>query len=77
MLYRRLEMDHRIRFEPDAAALDGSWRRLGLQVFGGQQHWTDAYLAAFAQVRGWTVVTFDRNFERLEGTGVDAIVLGR
>ena len=36
--------------------------------------WTDAYLAAVARAGGWRLVSFDRDFARLDG--LDLLLLG-
>jgi predicted nucleic acid-binding protein len=36
----------------------------------GTNLWTDAYLAAFALISGFTFVTFDRGIERSKNTAV-------
>ena len=65
-IYERLEQDRRIRFAvDDAPGVPAAWKRFSLGPLVGRNPWTDAYLAAFAAVRGWQVVTFDRDFRRL------------
>lgn len=39
-----------------------------------QSLWTDAYLAALAKSRGWTLVTFDRGFGQFRG--LEWVMLG-
>jgi hypothetical protein len=52
----------RVIFLPERTELSEQWRRLGGQISGGPNVWTDAYLAAFAVHAIATVVTLDRKF---------------
>jgi hypothetical protein len=48
--------------EPDN--IDVVWREETEYVRSGSNFWTDAYLAAFARLTGYTLVTFDRGFSK-------------
>lgn len=64
-LWRRMQQDERIRFAPaEPSGLDASFERFTAGQAFSPRLWTDAYLAAFAQAGGLTVVTFDRGFRR-------------
>jgi len=51
-------------FASEPALLETAWRSVTWDLRGdtkaGPNLWTDAYLAAFAQISGFTFVTFDR-----------------
>jgi toxin-antitoxin system PIN domain toxin len=47
----------------EPAGIETMWRELTTTGRTGSSFWTDAYLAAFAQAAGYTLVTFDRGFE--------------
>jgi predicted nucleic acid-binding protein len=61
--FDRLRADRRLVFatEPD---LELAWRQLMTQPGVGPSSWTDAYLAACADVHSYSLVTFDTGFER-------------
>ena len=48
--------------EAEPNGLDAAWKKMTPTRSKGSNFWTDAYLAAFAQVTGYPVVTFDRGF---------------
>ena len=76
-LYEELERDRRVRFaSEDDTALPVHWKRFSLGPLSGRNQWTDAYLAAFAEVRGWSVATFDRDFKKLQRMGSSVEYLG-
>lgn len=56
--------DDRIGFAAEPPGLRQAWRQLTRTHDTGTNFWTDTYLAAFAEVSGYTVVTFDRGFAR-------------
>ena len=67
--YDSLMEDDRISFEsePRPAALGYPFRELTLRHNSRTGSWTDAYLAAFAEVADLTLVTFDRGLKRMAG----------
>jgi uncharacterized protein len=63
-LLEQLGQDDRILFAPEPPALDRTWRQMTAGHKSGANFWTDTYLAAFAQVTDYTLVTFDRGFKK-------------
>jgi toxin-antitoxin system PIN domain toxin len=63
-VYERLWRETGARFAPEPFGLEATWRAATRHVASGPNFWTDAYLAAFAEAGGYTVVTFDRGFGR-------------
>lgn len=74
-LYEQLVRDRRVLFTPDDQQLGPTWKQYSVGPLGGRKLWTDAYLAAFAAVRDWRIVTFDRDFLRLGPLGPEVVVL--
>ena len=74
-IYERLSRDHRVFFSPEQPELEKVWKQYSLSVLSGINLWTDAYLAAFAKVRSWNLVTFDKDFRRLKTSGFEATIL--
>jgi toxin-antitoxin system PIN domain toxin len=64
--YDSFLQDERVSFHPEAdpEQMESAFRRLTIRGSFSQQ-WPDAYLAAFAQVAGLTLVTFDRGLRRM------------
>jgi toxin-antitoxin system PIN domain toxin len=60
--YDAWRTDDRVVFLSEQANFTEHWRRLGSQITGGANAWTDAYLATFAAHVDLTVVTLDRQF---------------
>lgn len=58
--YRTILADERIQFAPEPFALEQRWRNLTTRDHSAPKIWTDAYLAAFANVGDVRVVTLDR-----------------
>jgi toxin-antitoxin system PIN domain toxin len=56
--------DSRILYAAEPQGLEASWRVLTRPRAPGANFWTDAYLAAFASAGGYTLVTFDKGFQR-------------
>ena len=73
--YDHLTADSRIVFhsEPELQELEKKFRALTTSSRSSAQQWPDAYLAAFAEVAGLTLVTFDRALSKLSD---DALLLG-
>ncbi len=57
--------------EPDQ--VDKTWRGFTLAIKVSSSSWTDAYLAAFAQASGYTLVSFDRGMSRFRKTSVQIL----
>jgi len=62
--FEQLRADRRLDFATESDRLDAVWRPLMTQAGVGPSSWTDAYLAAFAEANSYSLVTFDRGFER-------------
>jgi toxin-antitoxin system PIN domain toxin len=62
--FGQLRADRRLAFAAESDRLDFVWRQLMTQAGVGPSSWTDAYLAAFAEANAYSLVTFDRGFER-------------
>jgi uncharacterized protein len=67
--YDLLLSDERVsfHFEPDPRQLESALRRLTSNRGTSTPQWPDAYLAAFAEVAGLWLTTFDRALARLAG----------
>jgi hypothetical protein len=68
-VYEALSRDDRVAFLQELPGVDNEWRRLTQRASAATNTWTDAYLAAFALIRGLRIVSFDGGFKRLLGTG--------
>lgn len=62
--------DARFTFAGEPPGLETAVRRWTADRQAATKVWTDAYLAAFAQAAGVSLVTFDRGFRRYEGLNV-------
>lgn len=60
----QLEQDDHILFASEPPGIDAAWRHVAGGAKTGANFWTDAYLAAFAQTAGYTLVTFDKGFRK-------------
>ena len=71
-IYDALLDDPRVQFcaESDSDEIEHRFRSLSATNLPAPQQWPDAYLAAFAQAAGLTLVTFDRGLGRLAGDDV-------
>jgi toxin-antitoxin system PIN domain toxin len=61
--YQALRQDSRVAFAGEPIGLESTWMRL-MNESGSGHAWTDAYLAAFALGHQYTLVSFDRGFQR-------------
>jgi hypothetical protein len=67
-LWRRLLEDERMHFAPtEPLGLDTAFERFTSGRTFTPKLWTDAYLSAYAQTSGLTLVTFDGGFRQFEG----------
>lgn len=73
-VYDEWRTDDRVVFLPERVDFRELWRRLGGQISGGPNAWTDAYPAAFAVHSTATVVTLDRNFPPLGKAEIKLLV---
>ena len=69
-VYGTLCDDDRVKYAKEPPHLEDRWREAARQFGPGPNFWTDAYLAAFAEVGDYTIVTFDRGFGRHRGVDV-------
>ena len=74
-VYDSFRMDSRVAFVSEPPGLETAWRALTRHPHSGPNYWTDSYLAAFASLAGYGVVTFDRALAR--HTGIEVRVLAR
>jgi toxin-antitoxin system PIN domain toxin len=73
-LWRRLLEDERVRFTPtEPPGLDAAFERFTSGRAFTPRLWTDAYLAAYAQTSGLTLVTFDQGFHQFNGLACHVI----
>lgn len=63
-LLDQLMQDERIIFVTEPSGLEERWRQKAALPKRSANVWTDTYLAAFAEVSGHTLVSFDRDFRR-------------
>jgi toxin-antitoxin system PIN domain toxin len=65
--YRRWFEDSRIEFhrEPEVPEFESLFEQWSSRPRPSPKLWADAYLAAFARAAGLTLVTFDRDFQRM------------
>ena len=64
----RIRRNRNIVFVREPPGIEDAWRGLTPNRTGGNNFWTDAYLAAFAEIGGFTLVTFDQGFTRFKNT---------
>ena len=69
-VYASLCDDDRVQYAEEPPYLEDGWREAAMHLGTGPNFWTDAYLAAFAETGGYTIVTFDRGFLRHRGVDV-------
>ena len=62
--FGQLRADRRLVFATEPDHIESAWRQLMTETGIGPSSWTDAYLAAFAKARSYSLVTFDTGFER-------------
>lgn len=66
-LYDLFLSDPRVAFVREPSGLDVAWRLYAKGNQPAYKVWNDSYLATFAFVKQWTVVTFDRGFQAYSG----------
>jgi toxin-antitoxin system PIN domain toxin len=69
-LFDRLYDQAKAIFEPEPEQLEAEWRGFTRTSKPESNLWTDAYLAAFAEATGNTLVTFDRGVSRFKNVRV-------
>lgn len=65
-LYDDIMADSRVSFAPEPVGLEVEWRGLTNSHRPSTHLWNDAYLAAFAVVGGYELVTLDRGFAQFK-----------
>lgn len=70
-IYDLLLQDERVSFqeESDAGGVESVMRKLTSARYSSSKQWPDAYLVAFAQTAGLTLVTFDHGVRQMAGGG--------
>ena len=71
--YNSMRADRRIGYLAEPSGLTETWDMPAAGRLGSSNVWTDAYLCAFAQAAGLTLVTFDRRIHA--AGGLDCLVL--
>jgi hypothetical protein len=72
-VYAALSRDERVTFLNELPGIEEEWRKLTQGITSSTNTWTDAYLAAFAIIRGIKIVSFDGGLKKLGG--VDTLIL--
>lgn len=62
--YERLLNDPRVAYCEEPIGLEAVWKSLTQRQSFSPKIWSDAYLAAFAQLGGLQIVTFDNGFSQ-------------
>lgn len=73
--YHRWFEDNRIGFhaEPESTSFERLFQALGTRSRPSTKLWADAYLAAFAQTTGLTLVTFDQGLRAMTSTSLQVL----
>jgi len=73
--YRRWFEDERVEFhrEPESAEFERLFEEYSSRSHPSPKLWADAYLAAFARVAGFRLVTFDRGFVPIPGLTIELL----
>ena len=73
--YHRWLEDERIEFhrEPESPEFEKRFQELSNKARPSPKLWADAYLAAFSETAGLTLVTFDRGFYGMESVSVTVL----
>ena len=61
-MYDRILEDPRVNIASEPSDIESRWRQLTQAAMYSPKVWNDAFLAAFAQVNGYEVVTLDQGF---------------
>ena len=64
-VYEQLARDQRVVFALEPPAIEPVWKKLTQSTFPVTGRWTDAYLAAFALLHDFRVVSFDQGFKKI------------
>ena len=69
-VYRSWRLDPLVEFRPEPTGIGRCWPELAEQPTVSPKRWTDAYLASFAIVGDYELVTFDRGFRGFDHAGL-------
>ena len=72
-LMERIRDDDRVVFVSEPPGLEPVWRTKTGYHKTGANFWTDSYLAAFSEVTGYRLVTFDRGFAKYKKLSVQIL----
>ena len=72
-LYDLFLSDSRIGYCEELAGIESHWRAYTVGLTFSPKVWNDAYLAAFAKVAGWQIVTCDQGFSQY--VGLNSLIL--
>ena len=72
-LTEQIRDDDRVVFAAEPMALEQAWRTMTGSHKTGANFWTDTYLAAFAGITGYTLVTFDRGFGKYKNLPIQIL----
>jgi len=67
IVYEQLARDHRVVFAMEPVNIEPVWKKLTQSAFAATSLWTDAYIAAFALLHNFRVVSFDSGFRKVAG----------
>ena len=65
--------DPRVAFAMEPLEVEVEFRNLSRSTFPAHLVWTDSYLAAFARAANFSVVTFDKGFQRFGPTSLELL----
>ena len=68
--YDALLADPQVAFADEPTGLEAIWRLYTQSQMFSPKVWNDAYLAAFAQLAGFNVITFDQGFSQFANVPV-------
>jgi len=71
--YDEMVSDERVVYAEEPADIEAEWRNLTQRLIFSTNIWTDAYLAAFAQVADFEVVTLDKGFSQYKDVRVTVL----
>jgi toxin-antitoxin system PIN domain toxin len=74
-LYDSLLSDARVVFSIEPAGIETPWRGYTQRSTYSPKVWSDAYLAAFARVSGFQIVTFDQAFAKYANLNCTVLTL--
>lgn len=72
-VYEQLARDARVVFALEPPDIEPAWKKLTQGAFRAAGLWTDAYIAALAQLNNFRVVSFDKGFRGI--ADIDSTIL--